>query len=121
MTKPKVSAFDWRLAEIRLLYAKYFIDQKDGGDPFDDLWFDLDAKELEIGYKPKNGVFLGEVREFRADDQKFQELYGDLAAVSSWRTSTRRSSNTRTRGTPKKWRRRPQSGNLSCGRAWSFL
>ena len=80
MTKPKVSAFDWRLAEIRLLYAKYFIDQKDWGDPFDDLWFDLDAKELEIGYKPKNGVFLGEVREFRADDLKFQELYGDLAA-----------------------------------------
>ena len=80
MGKPKVSAFDWRLAEIRLSYAKYFIDQKDWGDPFDDLWFDLDSKELEIGYKPKNGVFLGEVREFRADDLKFQELYGDLAA-----------------------------------------
>lgn len=79
MEKTKVSAFDWRLAESRLLYAKYFIDQRGFVDPFDDLWFDLETKELEIGYKPKKGVFLGEIREFRADDSKFQDLYGQLA------------------------------------------
>ncbi|MBQ7815023.1 MAG: hypothetical protein IJX36_04555 [Thermoguttaceae bacterium] len=53
MTKPKVSAFDWRLAEIRLLYAKHFIDQKGFVDSFDDLWFDLETKELEIGTNRK--------------------------------------------------------------------
>ncbi|MBQ8362787.1 MAG: hypothetical protein IJX36_02525, partial [Thermoguttaceae bacterium] len=64
MEKPLVSARDWRLALLRLTKLFYYIDTKQLGDPFDDLWFNFDSNELEIGVKPEKGVFIGEVRDF---------------------------------------------------------
>ncbi len=86
MEKPLVSSRDWRLALLRLTKLFYYIDTKQLGDPFDDLWFNFDSNELEIGVKPEKGVFIGEVRDFYVagedstfNSKKFADVFSELS------------------------------------------
>lgn len=67
----EVSLKEWSLAGYRLFSWITFINEKTLGDPRDDVWFDFDSKKLEIGFRPKKGVFIGEVREWRNGENRF--------------------------------------------------
>ena len=54
MEKPLVSARDWRLALLRLTKLFYYIDTKQLGDPFDDLWLCIIFLTKLTGYRSKN-------------------------------------------------------------------
>lgn len=78
-----VSFNEWSLAGRRLCSWINFINEKTLGDPRDDVWFDFDSKKLEIGFRPKKGVFIGEVREWRNEEncfdfKRFLDYYNEL-------------------------------------------
>lgn len=67
----ETSMQDWTNASLKLVELFRCIREKIVGDPKDDVWINFNPIEFEIGLRPEKGVFIGEVREFRAKNDVF--------------------------------------------------
>ncbi len=75
---PVVTTREMYLGYCRIIRAFYYLEVGVHGDPWADVWFDFDSKEIEFGIKPSNGVYLGMFREFAEPGGVKQRVYYDV-------------------------------------------